>query len=165
MADKRLREKFFKFFREVFASFGKFFEVFGLAGTCLDLFGCIRIGLDASGCVRKPNSARKFFPIFFENFCGRRRRGGGHGPVAAGTPPRRRRPQLPRRSVVAIKRTAGTNAVSEKMPMQNPGFANFFSKFFAKFSQVFRKFSRVFASFFKFSDLLGPAWTCSDAFG
>ena len=36
---------------------------------------------------------------------------------------------------------------------------------FANFFEVFAKFFEVLASFFKFSDVLGPAWTCSDTFG
>ena len=37
--------------------------------------------------------------------------------------------------------------------------------FFKIFREVFASFSQVFASFLRFSELLGPAWTCSDAFG
>ena len=37
--------------------------------------------------------------------------------------------------------------------------------FFKIFREVFASFSQVFASFLRFSELLGPARTCSDAFG
>ena len=42
------------------------------------------------------------------------------------------------------------------------GFAKVFFKIFR---EVFASFSQVFASFLRFSELLGPARTCSDAFG
>ena len=46
-----------------------------------------------------------------------------------------------------------------------PKTSGFAKIFFKKFREVFASFSQVFASFLKFSELLGPAWTCSDAFG